>query len=283
MTSVLENAKAKKTSRPWNILEFSTIRYNEALKIQENLWKRAIQTGEHFLMLLEHFPVVTMGRRTKSEDILVSKDDFKAQGIDLVKINRGGSATYHGPGQLVGYLICKPSRFGGIYRLVNQVLEAIAATISSYGIDVKIDVDNPGVWTNSLPPKKLSAVGMSTSLGYTMHGFAINVDMQLTGFHTIIPCGLDLPVTTINQQINKPISMEKLKEARKVIEERFELKRQAEQLEYDRKQTVEPVFGIIRTASEITWCFATRYFAFIQGDHEDHYVAHNIMILMWSS
>ena len=92
-------------------------------------------------------------------------------------------------------------------------MEGIDFDTRMFSRDVKIDVDNPGVWTNSLPPKKLSAVGMSTSLGYTMHGFAINVDMQLTGFHTIIPCGLDLPVTTINQQINKPISMEKLKEA----------------------------------------------------------------------
>ena len=131
---------------------------------------------------------------------------------ELFRVNRGGSATYHGPGQLIGYLICKSNRYGGIHSLVTIILNTIHEVISSFGIKAKIDTENPGVWTDTEPPRKLSAVGMSNKDGYSMHGFAINVDLPLTGFSTIVPCGLKLPVSTLAIETGRRLQISTIEE-----------------------------------------------------------------------
>lgn len=157
------------------------------------------------LYLLEHQPVVTLGRRTEQKHLLLTPEEFSEKGIDVVQVQRGGSATYHGPGQLVGYVICKVSTLGGTYKLVKKILKLVQSTIEAFGVDCKVDDNNPGVWTSDEIPRKIAAVGMQIKEGYSLHGFAINVDLPLAPFTYIVPCGLTLPVSTISIERGKKI------------------------------------------------------------------------------
>jgi len=195
----------------WQIIDLKRISYAEALELQQQTWNAVQEGGDHVLYLLEHNPVITMGRRTDPEHLLRSRSELKEDGIELFKVDRGGSATYHGPGQLVGYVICKSSRMGGIHTLVKRILNIITETIQSFGVPATIDEDNPGVWTETEVPRKLAAVGMSNTHGITMHGFAINVDLPLSGFSAIVPCGLTLPVTTMAIETGKHLQVDDVK------------------------------------------------------------------------
>ncbi|MCE7734262.1 MAG: lipoyl(octanoyl) transferase LipB [Candidatus Heimdallarchaeota archaeon] len=183
--------------RKWIVEKYGILQYSKALTLQEKLREEVIEGNHQYLMLLQHNDVITLGRRTDVAHLLLSEEELKKKSIELFRVDRGGSATYHGPGQLIGYVITKSSRFGGIHNLVSKILQIINKVIQSLSIDSRIDYENPGIWTNTTPPRKLSAVGMSNKHGYTMHGFAVNVDLPLTGFTTIVPCGLALPVSTL--------------------------------------------------------------------------------------
>lgn len=195
----------------WQVVEFDRVSYQDGLNIQENYWQNVVDGGDHTLLLLEHNPVITLGRRTDPTHLLLSKEDLEKKGIELYKVDRGGSATYHGPGQLVGYIIAKASRFGGIHAMVSQLLQGLQEIIQSFGIDCVVDSDNPGIWTTSSPPRKLAAVGIQNKRGYTMHGFAINVNLLLAGYSAIMPCGLSLPVSTMSIELGKVISVDDVK------------------------------------------------------------------------
>lgn len=191
----------------WEIIYPGLIDYATGLELQEKYWNAVKNGGKFILLLLEHQPVITLGRRTDPSHLLLSETELKERGIELFHANRGGSATYHGPGQLVGYIICKSSRYGGIHSVVERALKSINRVMNNFEIKSYIDYENPGVWTNTEPPRKLAAVGMSNKDGYTMHGFAINVDLPLTGFSAIVPCGLTLPVSTMSIEIGKRIDL----------------------------------------------------------------------------
>lgn len=103
------------------------------------------------------------------------------------------------------------NRVGGIHELVARILQSIQNTLQEWGISCEIDSDNPGIWTQSEVPRKLAAVGLSNRDGYTMHGFAINVDLPLSGFSTIVPCGLSLPVTTMAIETGNQLSVDEVK------------------------------------------------------------------------
>lgn len=201
----------KHSSYLWSVRDLNRIGYKEALEMQEDLWQRVVDGDHHYLLLLEHNPVITLGKRTDPDHLLKTKQELEQDGIELFEVNRGGSATYHGPGQVVGYIICKSSRIGGIHALVEKTLIGLSNTISSLGISCTIDYENPGIWTTSDPPRKLAAVGMSNRNGVTMHGFAVNVDVPLTGFSMIVPCGLQLPVSTLSIELGTQISIAEFK------------------------------------------------------------------------
>lgn len=201
----------------WQVHEFDIINYQKGLDLQMKFWKDAQKEKIHHLMLLEHEPVITLGRRTKPDHIIMDEEEIRRNGIDVFKVERGGSATYHGPGQLVGYIICKSSRLGGIHDVVSRVLNAVKQIIENFGVEVDVDHDNPGVWTISKTPRKLAAVGMQNKLGYTLHGFAINVNLPLTGFQAIVPCGLTLPVSTMSIESGKIIDIKAVKSVAKDI------------------------------------------------------------------
>lgn len=196
----------------WEIYDLGTIAYEKALQIQEETWLEIKDGANHRIYLLEHPNVITLGKRTEEDHLLLSKKELQEAGIELYRVDRGGSATFHGPGQLVGYIHCKSSRVGGIHELVERILTAIAQTLQSFGIDCEVDRENPGIWTQTEVPRKLAAVGLSNRDGYTKHGFAINVDLPLTGFTAIVPCGLTLPVTTMAIELGKRIEVEEVKQ-----------------------------------------------------------------------
>ena len=177
------------------------VHYGEAFSFQEMLRVRRI-SGEiaDRILLLEHPPVITMGRRDCSGDILSHPNELREAGIEVVKTNRGGRATYHGPGQLMGYLILSLDGLRmGIRDLVNRVEEICLATLADFGVSAGRDEENPGLWVGR---NKVVAIGMNVSRGVTQHGFAMNVGGDLGAYRHIVACGLaGRGVTSIEREI----------------------------------------------------------------------------------
>lgn len=201
----------------WEIRDLGMISYKDALDLQNELLERAMISNNHYILLLEHEPVITLGRRTDPDHLLLSQKDLERKGIDLFNVERGGSATYHGPGQLVGYIITKVSKHGGVHALVSKVLSSIHQLISEMGLNVEINNEMPGIWTRTDIPKKLSAVGMQIKHGYSLHGFALNVNNSLEGFSMIVPCGLPNPVSTLSIELGIQLTIEEVKQKIKKI------------------------------------------------------------------
>lgn len=185
-----------------------TMAYGQALQLQEELQEKRIH-GEipDTLLLLEHPPVLTMGRRARPENILVSRDSLAQRGVSVVDINRGGDVTYHGPGQLVGYPIFDLREQGRDIRLFMHRLEAIfVALLSRYGVEAHAEEGrHTGVFHGT---DKLVAFGISVRQWVTMHGFAFNVQPDLTHFSWILPCGLsDRGVTSVEALIGRRLDL----------------------------------------------------------------------------
>src|SRR5439155_22748850 len=147
------------------------------------------------LLLLEHAPVITLGRRATLDDVFLSETALRQRGIALEKATRGGLVTYHGPGQLVGYPIVKLRARGLTVPCYVRALDlAIISVLSSIGIGARIDEGHVGVWTES---GKIAAIGVAQRHGVTLHGFAVNLQPNLAHFELINPCGIgDLGVTS---------------------------------------------------------------------------------------
>ena len=147
------------------------------------------------LLLLEHEPVVTVGRRGELNDLLVSTEELARLGIAFRRIERGGRATYHGPGQLVGYPIAPLRALApDVGAYVCRIEEVLLRVASSLGVDATRRDGQPGVWVSDA---KLASIGIAVSRGVCWHGFALNLDLDLDAFNLIRPCGFDLPVTSI--------------------------------------------------------------------------------------
>jgi lipoate-protein ligase B len=191
------------------VLEYDllgTVDYLKALDLQRELVEKRLR-GEisDRLLLLEHPPVVTQGKRECSEDFLSTPEEIEARGIEIVRIDRGGRLTYHGPGQLIGYFICEVSGMGGVRKFVGDIEEMIIAALKDYGIGAHRDAEYPGVWVGL---DKVAAVGLHVSHGVTSHGFALNVDCDLTPYRHIVACGIrDRGVTTMREHAAKGIHL----------------------------------------------------------------------------
>jgi len=157
------------------------------------------------LILLEHEPVFTIGRSTKPEHLLVPRDHLRAQGFGVYDIERGGSITYHGPRQLVGYPILHLGGYGeDIVGYMRRLEESLLLTLRAFGIDAGRRPGFPGVWVGE---RKIGAVGVAVKRKVTMHGFALNVDPDLTHFDLINPCGLGKPVTSMAGVLGRPVTL----------------------------------------------------------------------------
>jgi lipoate-protein ligase B len=160
--------------------------YAEALELQKAL-ARARQAGsvQDLLLLLEHPPVYTRGRRSQAGELPMGEEWYRSQGIDIVDTDRGGRVTYHGPGQLVGYPIM---RVQSVRHYVETMERAMIAALRDEGIAASVPDGLTGVWAGAA---KIGSIGIHVSRGVTTHGFAVNVDNDLAPFGWVASCGVD--------------------------------------------------------------------------------------------
>ena len=184
-----------------NILDLGLTEYQRALDIQKTLVKERLDNStSDTLLLLEHPHVVTLGKQTNPNDVLNNS-------IPIVKIDRGGSATYHGPGQLIGYIIMDLRSKGiSVPILISKIHEIIILTLDELDIKAKRKKNDTGVWIDQ---KKIASIGLSVRNWITYHGFSLNVNTDLERFNTIRPCGYDSQVmTSVNSITRKEYSKE---------------------------------------------------------------------------
>jgi lipoyl(octanoyl) transferase len=160
--------------------------YLEAVEIQSRLRERR-QAGEipDSLLLLEHPPTYTKGRRSEKSDLPMGEDWYLSQGIEVHETSRGGRVTYHGPGQLVGYPIMA---VGDVIAFLRTMEGAIITALNDEGVEAEVREGLTGVWVGD---RKIGSIGLHVSRGVTMHGFAVNVDGDLQPFEWIVPCGIE--------------------------------------------------------------------------------------------
>jgi lipoyl(octanoyl) transferase len=188
-----------------------TLPYGEGLSLQEELVRQR-RAGEipDQLLLLEHPHVITFGTSAGEENLLITASEMEARGIQRFDVGRGGDITYHGPGQLVGYpvLDLKPDR-RDLHRYLRDLEEALILALRSFGISGGREEGRTGVW---VPQGKLAAIGVRVSSGWiTSHGFALNVDPDLSFYSTIIPCGIrDRSVTSLGRLLERPVRVEEV-------------------------------------------------------------------------
>jgi len=198
-----------------NLLHLGRVPYADALQIQQQVVAARKQNAiADTLLLLEHPPVLTLGRNSNRSNILASDDLLRQRGVELHEINRGGDVTYHGPGQLVGYPIVDlrgdlPGKKGphlGPVDFVRLLEEVLIRTCGNFGVLAQRISKRTGVWTiagGSIQEKKVAAIGVHVSQGVTSHGFALNVTTDLRDFQWIVPCGIsDREVTSLELEVD---------------------------------------------------------------------------------
>ncbi len=195
-----------------NVLFLGRCEYEKALEIQYDiLRKRQDGNIEDTLILVEHPPVITMGRRAEKAHIIGSGKLLEHNGIKIFETNRGGDVTYHGPGQVVGYPIFDLKKYKmGIRRFVENLEEVFISLLKNrYDIDAERNEEHTGVWIGN---NKIAAMGLAVKRGVTMHGFAFNVNTNLDHFKFIVPCGIsDKGVTSVEGLVGKNVDFEKEK------------------------------------------------------------------------
>lgn len=196
--------------------------YADCLELQRNLFsnlisqKRAGEEEEEHILLVEHNSVITMGKHALDGNVLFSGEMLAQKGIQLFHIERGGDVTYHGPGQLVVYPIIDLERYRlGVKAYVDLLEESVIRLIALYGIKGERVEGATGVWIEPKSPKarKICAIGVKCSRFCTMHGLALNINTDLSGFSLINPCGFtDKGVTSIAKEIGQTVDFSNVKQ-----------------------------------------------------------------------
>ena len=210
-----------------NFQDLGKIDYKECWDFQEELFaeilevkssnKKEDKTTEtkNHLIFCEHPHVYTLGKSGDEKNLLVNEDYLKSRGATFHKINRGGDITYHGPGQLVGYpIIDLDNFFTDIHKYLRFLEEAVMLTLKEYGLESERSPGETGVWFDVATPKarKICALGVKSSRWVTMHGFAFNINSDLSYFGNIIPCGItDKSVTSLQKELGKEMDMQEVK------------------------------------------------------------------------
>jgi lipoyl(octanoyl) transferase len=179
----------------WTVL-LGRLGYGEALELQRNIARDRISGAipQDVLLLLEHPPVVTLGRASKEKHLVASPEFLQSKGVELFEAERGGDVTFHGPGQLVGYPIVDLKRHReDLHWYLRKIEEALIDTLADYGISGERNPAYTGVWTRG---KKIASIGVHARDWVTWHGFALNVTTDLSYFDLIVPCGIDGVVMT---------------------------------------------------------------------------------------
>ena len=188
------------------VCHLGAVEYRAATDLQEQLRERRRRNAiGDVLLLLEHPPVYTRGRRTQDGELPMGEAWYATQGIDVVDTPRGGRVTYHGPGQLVGYAIM---RADDVVEHVRSMERAIVTALGEQGIDAHARIDDgpdfTGVWVGE---RKIASIGVHLSKGVTAHGFAVNVDNDLQPFEWIVPCGLHAQMTSVCRELGEAPSL----------------------------------------------------------------------------
>jgi len=187
-----------------------TIEYNKAYHLQKEIRRRIINgEQEDTLLLLEHPPVITIGKSGKSENVLVSEAELSRGGISLFFTDRGGDVTYHGPGQVVAYPILDLSkRDKNAHKYVDELEEVIIRTLNDFSITGCCDDLHAGIWVNN---EEIAAIGISLSKWIAIHGIALNVNVDLAPFSLINPCGFtDRKATSMSTLLSQEIGMKEV-------------------------------------------------------------------------
>ncbi|MGA8576976.1 MAG: lipoyl(octanoyl) transferase LipB [Candidatus Cybelea sp.] len=186
--------------------------YREVWELQHRLHERVREDRDpDTWIVVEHPPVVTLGRQAKREHLLASEDALALRGVDLVEIERGGDVTYHGPGQLVVYPIRRLQRFREVVPLVRSLEGAVIETCARFGVSAQRWSDHAGVWVER---NQICAIGLAIQRMVSLHGIAFNVSTDLGYDRLIVPCGLpDRGVTSLSAQTHREVGMEEAKGA----------------------------------------------------------------------
>jgi len=191
----------------WNL---GLIEYSEAWKLQRRLHRqRAEGKIDDVILLLEHLPSITLGKSGTLDNVLVSREQLAQQGISLFFIDRGGDVTYHGPGQLIVYPILDLRQRGkDLHCYVKNLEEVILRTLKDFSIDGDRDEYHPGVWVNE---EEIATIGLSLRRWVSMHGFALNVNVDLKHFSFINPCGFsDRRATSMSKVLGSHVPMQEV-------------------------------------------------------------------------
>lgn len=200
-----------KNMRELKVIDFKKlVEYKEGLKLQKLYEDKSLNSKTDFLLLLEHYPVITIGKSGNNLNILFNEDTLKNKGVSIYHTDRGGDVTYHGPGQLVGYPVLNLRYYKkDVKWYVKSLEEVLIKVLNEYGIKAEIIPKLIGVWVKN---KKIASIGVRIRKWITTHGFALNVNNDLTPFSYIIPCGIkNVDITSMKEVLNKEIDMKKLK------------------------------------------------------------------------
>jgi lipoic acid synthetase len=192
------------------VLDWGLLPYGEALKLQEALVsERLAEISPDRLVVVEHPPVITIGRSGSSKDLRESEAVLNSRGALVFLVDRGGMATFHGPGQLVAYPILK-LKIKDLHLYLKMLLDTVAAVLRDYGLNPGFRKGRPGVWAG---PAKIASVGISARKWVTYHGIALNVNTDLNWFDTINPCGNpDEKITSMSRELGRPLDLGEVKE-----------------------------------------------------------------------
>ena len=221
-----------KKNKAIRIIELGVKSYNDSLKIQEELFQKTIELKsvnrkedtqiptQNYLLWVEHTPVITLGKSGKIKNLLLGEKQLKEKGIEYYPTNRGGDITFHGPGQIVGYPIMDLDNFfTDIHKYLRYLEEAILLTLGEYDLNGARSIGETGVWLDVGTPfaRKICAMGVKASRWVTMHGFALNVNTNLSYFDYIVPCGIKgKAVTSLAKELGREIPFKEVKDKLKV-------------------------------------------------------------------
>ena len=217
-----------KKNKAIRIIELGVKSYNDSLKIQEELFQKTIELKsvnrkentqiptQNYLLWVEHTPVITLGKSGKIKNLLLGEKQLKEKGIEYYPTNRGGDITFHGPGQIVGYpIIDLDNFFTDIHKYLRYLEEAILLTLEEYDLNGARSIGETGVWLDVGTPfaRKICAMGVKASRWVTMHGFALNVNTNLSYFDYIVPCGIKgKAVTSLAKELGREIPFKEVKD-----------------------------------------------------------------------
>jgi lipoyl(octanoyl) transferase len=188
------------------LLDLGTRPYREVWELQHRLHE-AVREGREpdTWIVVEHTPVITLGRQAKRANLLLSEEILAARGVEVVAIERGGDVTYHGPGQLVVYPIRKLERFREIVPLVRALEGAVIDTCAAFGVEAERWSEHAGVWVGE---NQICAIGLAVQKMASLHGIALNVATELSYDRLIVPCGLpDRGITSLSKETGRAVAL----------------------------------------------------------------------------